>query len=278
MQKTFESWLPAFPGFYESHLYSSDEDYNTVGSVIKNLADCYYCKPPAELIEAYLADHPLKLDFAKFCEDVAKAYCEVVSDELTGALDSLVNIIFEEIRSPKYYNFETDAVYCRIAFDPDAALRYIAEHRAAFDEYIRETYTSRDGFFSWRSNDPADWLDPADWGTHEPGAILDFVIKNHMGDDTVYLLSARVREDICLADYYSTNPAFDEFLNSEAGEKFFAEYSRGIEQGEEYIRVMKHRRKWATRQVAGAKRKWLKTFVTEMADKIAAIDAGEEIA
>lgn len=285
--KAYETWLPCFPGFYESWLYNDEDETRAFQFTVDALFESFTReKLPAELVQKYLSDHffdesmhSMKFGYPQYTRDCAVAFCDVVQDAIDGALElrSQTRVVFQGIKSPKTYNFETDSVNCKILTNWSAVLRYCREHGDAFAHYL-ERYKSRDGFWSYYSPDVADWMDPdAMWTEHHPGAVLDFILRDNLGEDADYLLCQRVLESVHLADYVDLPDGLEDFLKTDAFAKLAAEFTRGIEQGEEYLRQMHYSSK-ARGVVDQAKRDWLQLFSQEMTEAIEARDAGEEIA
>lgn len=135
--------LPSFGGFYESIWYNSDTEYwefkergieNGEGWIVK-WADLY--------------------------ESVGKSYCECCEEKLK-AMGLNVKLSFDEIVSPRYYNFETDRIFAMLEFDRIKKFR--AHLKGLWEKWekelrklIRENHTSYDGFISFMDNDYEDW-------------------------------------------------------------------------------------------------------------------------
>lgn len=83
---------------------------------------------------------------------------------------------FEEMTSPREYNFTTDRIFCELSGRTVARLFRMSreDNHARLAACIRERFTSRDGFISHYSNRLADWLEKplADWDHNELGTLL----------------------------------------------------------------------------------------------------------
>lgn len=103
----------------------------------------------------------------------AKAYTEAFGEEFG------LNLEFVDMTSPQFYNFSTDRIFANIELDEINRIRKEAEAHPKYAEFIRERYTSYDGFSSNFSNDSKDeeWtkeeLEPVQYRS-----ILDFWIEN----------------------------------------------------------------------------------------------------
>lgn len=118
-------------------------------------------------------------------EDWKKDCCEHIINELNCELsDFSLNMRFQSIHSPKFYNFSTDSCNVIVDVDEKAISKYIYENEGAFEDYLREKYTSYDGFTSGFSNKFIDWEEETkrfrDYSesTHYLGAIISFICDN----------------------------------------------------------------------------------------------------
>ncbi len=183
-----------FPGFYNS-LYSGEID-------------------DIEQREAeYFAEHrqaeegvpeELRIDQDKTAEilfDVtdysaaylrlAKEYAEALDAVVSEDLDLALSLQWEEMTSPREYNFETDRIFCSMPLSvAEELLRRseVAGHEA-LSAVIRERFTSRSGFSSFYSNDITDWLEKplSDWDHNEVGTLLIASMRDPDDNDlTIY--------------------------------------------------------------------------------------------
>lgn len=116
-----------FEGFYESNLYNSD------------------C--------------PLLTDFEKFTNRVGEYATDIMYESLPIPDFTLIKKMdFVGIVSPKFYNFDTDRLMTEITYDDDALASYCFEHnRNEFEIYLRQNFTSYDGFHSFIANNIHDF-------------------------------------------------------------------------------------------------------------------------
>ena len=138
-----------FEGFYESRLYNSD------------------C--------------PLLTDFDEFERLVGEHATEVMYESLPSGFISEMK--FAGITSPKYYNFDTDRLMIEITYDDDALASYCFEHnRNEFDIYLRETFSSYDGFHSFIANNVSDFKNQMEdeessgWSNRCSQVMLEFYL------------------------------------------------------------------------------------------------------
>lgn len=153
-----KTFLPLFTGFYGSHwdepCFDGEEEY--------------YNLPSDKSFDEFV-------DWDRYHTHIAKEMCSEVQYLLS---DFVSDITFEGIVSPKYYNFENDSINCEIEADNFKIQEYLYENKNKFDAYIRNNYTSRDGFISSYSNDSSEWM--SEWHTdeHMVGAVLQFICDN----------------------------------------------------------------------------------------------------
>lgn len=254
-----ETFLPSFPGFYESTLYNSDMDYYLLRELISGDD-----RLPTELFREWVSNsrshyNELKCRWEEYQEDAAKAYCEVIESHARSVLKGDISIEFSHVWSPKYYNFETDRLYCNIDFDAQEAIKYCADHAETFEKYLADHFKSRDGFISFMSYDMIDWMDAAEWDSRHAGHVLDFILRNEYGDEGVDDFALRVIEDVDYSTYCDYPPELEEFLDTDKCDEIAHEYAKQAWQCDEYVRVMKgtERAKEIAAQGLARLKKWL---------------------
>ncbi len=150
------TYLPLFTGFYNT-IWEMDDSY---------------------LIEELNVDME-NIDYTKYREDVSKELCRVLPEHC----DLIESVLYEALVSPRFYNFGNDSINCEVSLSSKEAVdEYLADNADAFSEYLKDRYTSRDGFASSYSNDPKDWTDWKD-DQHKFGAVLDFWFLNEEVDE-----------------------------------------------------------------------------------------------
>ena len=124
-----------FMGFYETFL-----DYD--------LNEGYYKIP-----EGYHFEYTSWNDY---CNAVGKEATRIIWNSIGN--DVINNIEFKGIDSPRFYNFETDKLVLNIDYNDDALKDYcFKDFREEFDEYLKDNFTSRDGFISFIPNNVKDF-------------------------------------------------------------------------------------------------------------------------
>ena len=184
-----QTWLPVFPGFYctifdNDKISDYEEEYIRETVQPMELAKC--------MIEnIYESEASVKF-YKEYQESVSKQCVSIIWNELKS-LGYVSNIEFEKICSPQYYNFVNDSINIKVTFSAENIRNIkamIEEHEDEWNEYLKQVYTSRDGFISCHSNSPdaEEWnIETALTDSHNAGAILDFICaENSITDETLY--------------------------------------------------------------------------------------------
>jgi ABC-type transport system substrate-binding protein len=157
--RLIESYLPIFNGFYNTHFEADEES----------------------MIEEGKTYDDYEWNYDDYKNRVAVACCEAIQKELKNLG---IKVEFQTIQSPKYYNFSNDSINVAYHLEEDTyknLYKYILENKDAFTTYIKENYSSYDGFMSFHSNDANDWLTyliEEDKLSHRFGACLEFYLEN----------------------------------------------------------------------------------------------------
>ena len=205
--KNVKSYAPAFCGFYESML-SMD-------------IDCEIEHVNNEREENGLSS----VEWDDFIEDdkgyknaVADNFCYWLNHEFKhyGFFD---DIVFESVYSPKYYNFTTDSINCEyVNINSDKISAFVYEHKAEYVQYLKDTYTSCDGFYSAHSNDFEEWelltnnfkFDDDKEYSHYFGSVMEFIYSVLFNDDTTNNIESRVLENVYVSEYFYLPNDFDD--------------------------------------------------------------------
>ena len=87
-----------------------------------------------------------------------------------------VKLEFEEMKSPRFYNFETDRIFAKLSrADFCKLLRKV--RGAKLKEMAKEMFTSRSGFISSYSNEISDWGRIDTWDHNQCGAVLAAAVQ-----------------------------------------------------------------------------------------------------
>lgn len=182
----FTTTIP-FSGFYESiHSVMIDASEN---QMFTNGDGTFY----SELCDDFF-DH---VDYKEVNRSYAKAYVKSFSKEFN------ISLVYEDLVSPKFYNFETDRIFVKISRSDLAKMLWKVKGKI-LKEKARKIFTSRSGFISYYSNNIQDWGRISTWDHNQVGAVLsayvDLVCDNWQ--DT---------EESLVCDYGS-NGDIDEWL------------------------------------------------------------------
>jgi hypothetical protein len=172
--KTINTWLPIFTGFYNTLFEYNNE---------------------TQLIEDYNSENGTDLSYDDF-EWNYSTYHKEVAEKCTSVIEDLLkenNIVssikFEDIHSPRQYNFSNDSINVEITVDSKEVYKFVSEHLEEFESYIKEHFTSYSGFISFFSNNHLDWLQQiAKWEFEKDitqiGSILDFICETLINEET----------------------------------------------------------------------------------------------
>lgn len=153
-----QTFLPVFSGFYNTIWEFSEDNF---------------------LYSEGLTFDDIKVDYKQYSEDVVKNICEVLPNYLNNIVKS---IEFENIVSPREYNFYNDSANVIIDYNARELKKYLKTNKFAFDAYLHEHYTSRSGFISSYDNNFEGWQISTNNFTnlsgHYLGSMLNFVFYN----------------------------------------------------------------------------------------------------
>lgn len=86
-----------------------------------------------------------------------------------------------QIYSPRYYNFATDQIDLEVKFNKTKVLKFAKDHQVELDDFLREHFSSYDGFHSHTANNYQDWLeDFKDNNVQSIGAVLTFIFIDEL--------------------------------------------------------------------------------------------------
>ena len=201
--------IPFFPGWYESWLdgeldyqIERDDEYITGEQNSKYYADDpsanFNFPPELKLEPGDVSNAYMRVDWSDYrlarTQEYVSHLKHAIESETIWAkpydnrdmwnrcLNALgKSIEFETMTSPRFYNFETDRLFCfgdRRVFDIMLRLARNDENRAAWDEAIAARHSSYDGFRSHYPNRDSEW----------PVSICDFD-HNHLA--TLFLFACQ---------------------------------------------------------------------------------------
>lgn len=190
-----------FEGFYESrwssmvdHEEESNIEYNDERQAEDGIDEhhLHYMDGStyADIVQKYI-------DYSSAYHAIAKDYVgvfsAVASDEMGFKFDAL-GLAFENMDSPREYNFRTDTLYAHIhplVLDHLLA-RSAIDHHESLNQIIERDFTSRSGFSSHYPNDLDAWLDKPfeTWDHNEYGALIEAMCE--YGDAMAWEIYERI--------------------------------------------------------------------------------------
>lgn len=192
------TWLPVFPGFYETMFgydnFVGDLDwtlFNDPGTVDKDVLQ--------EVIELAFDN----TDYREFEKDVSKACTDFIESICQETFPDIIkSITFEEVSSPREYNFTNDSINVKMSVDFDLLLKTFISYKGAA-EFLKDRYTSYDGFMSSYPNNMADWIENAfEDQNHTTASMLEFLIYAENDSDSLSLdMYYHCSDSICGSDY-----------------------------------------------------------------------------
>lgn len=133
-----------FAGFYDSYLYSSDMLYDLSQNDNDLQGNEYY---------DFYDNEQGEYTYALYEKAVARECVKALLSNLCQGNNNIIqDMQFVALHSPRFYNFETDRIECDITLDWDKLLVWVQENCGAFNEYLHDNFTSRDGFTSFVPN------------------------------------------------------------------------------------------------------------------------------
>lgn len=177
-----------FGGFYES-IHDSNIDDAIEGGFNYD----YDLQDEKEITEEvsdsiFMADVDWQSIRIEYCEAYTNAFADKYGLTLT----------FDEMTSPREYNFATDRIFCQVPRTQIDDIRKSVEKHKDWQQYIKDNFTSYDGFWSNYENDNThdDWtretLDECQYSV-----VLKFWLDN-ISDETG-------SEGWNMDEYYLTN-------------------------------------------------------------------------
>lgn len=145
MKHTYNNYsVKIFEGFYESRLYNSDS---------------LYWITQTDKEEGYLKENQYyDIDnWEEFTKEVgANAVYELLS--ILPDNEVIQDMKLKDIYSPKYYNFETDSLIIDMKLNLTKLKKYCFNtYKKEFNQYLKDNFTSHDGFISYVSNNIDDF-------------------------------------------------------------------------------------------------------------------------
>ena len=208
-----KTWLPVFSGFYNSPCSHIGESYVDYELDVEVDFRANYPEYTPEMPWEWITDNFWGHINTK-AGDLAVAQCVVDGVEEYTKDYGVKSIKFECVRSPREYNFATDAIDVIIEVDRHKLIRLINENNSDWEDYLKDNYTSYDGFMSYHGNTVAEWLDDTDGYTnlegHYLGAMLKFLLEvDHCMDGGITDLEYTILDEYDAAEEYGNAISVD---------------------------------------------------------------------
>ena len=153
-----------FCGLYESTLYDSDTDYY--------LAEALADEDTSDKVE-------VDYDFNEFTKVAGEACVDSLEKELYSH-DVVTNMDYVGMSSPRYYNYETDKVLIDVDYNFIALVKYCRHtNKDKFNQYLKDNYTSYDGFISFVENS-VDGFFSKDWFNSHKNMAVQVMIEFYL--------------------------------------------------------------------------------------------------
>lgn len=209
---TFSIEVPFFDGFYNTIFDNSEAEYY----LLNDHFEWEYLK---ETYGDGIKADDFTFDWNERETDIAKRFTKVLHDEYLSNIPFIENVRFDEIDSPRFYNYRNDNLYIYVDFADDwkdQVRHFIATNYNWLQEKIHEDWTSRSGFRSFLSNDIDDWGSYL-FDEEDPNYISEIIkymlIINKDFDEIRDDLNYSVLEDIYDSKYLYYTPKEDDNEN-----------------------------------------------------------------
>lgn len=171
--KTYNTFCPLFNGFYGTIWEYDNEESDIEYYNEENKTDLNW--------------DDFNWDYADYHKRAAQAIVNKVESELKPYLN--VKFEFEEISSPKEYNFYNDSIWVKATLSLNKLIALIKERKEKAAQYFLDHYTPHSGFIPFHSNDIDQWLrkiyilkEPE----HRIGALLDCLCSIEIPENDLY--------------------------------------------------------------------------------------------
>lgn len=166
MKLLYTNWSTAiFEGFYESNLFNSDTEY---------------------YLNEYLqdAEHPetYEINFTPYCKAVASYAVKLLKDYCILFQENKIikEMKYISLNSPQFYNYTTDKLNIEIDFNINKLKRFIKNNKTDFNLYLKDNFTSYDGFISFIENNYNDFMNKFYLDSTEKARNLNVMLEYYI--------------------------------------------------------------------------------------------------
>lgn len=181
MGKTYKEVAIPFTGFYNSDHDAVFDDH--LEMEIYNFQTEYDATD--EQIEAY-QNAFFAIDWKQAHTEYAEEYCKALFYKIDDETGLKLDYKFKALESPRFYNFETDRIFCDINEEDLYKLLKIVkkEYSAIMNSLVSNKFTSYNGFTSFYPSAIDAWPKFCDWDHNQLGTLLEcFIIANIEEDE-----------------------------------------------------------------------------------------------
>jgi hypothetical protein len=158
-----------FSGFYESM-----HDRQIDDALEQMVSDSSGCHPVSERISSDLWMH-VNTPMVEY----TKAFVDSFTALLNGESGLEVKLEWESIKSPRYYNFETDRVFATVSLS-DVQAMFRAVDRTILDKVAADSFTSCSGFISHYSPNWRTWGSMTEWDHNQVGTLVSALVSQFL--------------------------------------------------------------------------------------------------
>lgn len=240
LNNELEILAPVFPGFYNS-IYDFDDDYIS-DYPVEDVLDLEGVSCPVDILTAYTCNHDvINIRYKDYMHDVSEKFVDAVEEFLRTELHDEINIVFDSISSPAFYNYTNDKIVATMKLSDAAANKideFLEDHLDDWCEYLKKNFTSCDGFISFYSNKPEDWpMYFTSMDAVEAQAVLSFIIKT-LDSNYVEKLYYDTMDSIWDGEYCEVRQSFIDVLKKPVVKDAIAAYEKECDDCLKYSRVM----------------------------------------
>ena len=160
-----------FSGFYGSH-----HDREIDNALEMMLSDSSGCHPASDRISEEIWGH-VNVPMVEY----TRAFVESFNLLLNAEAGLNVKLEWESVKSPHYYNFETDRVFATVSLS-DVQAMFAKVDRAILDKVAKERFTSYDGFISHYSPDWRSWGSMTEWDWNQVGTLVEALVAQFLSE------------------------------------------------------------------------------------------------
>lgn len=158
--------FPLFEGFYNSYLDLSENIEVGEGEE--------FCMNEEQFD---------KIDWKSTNNNVSKFYLEYIKDELKDFFNEIgiINLDFVKVDSPKYYNYSSDKLVCNIEVNKNKFITELQKYSfEAWEQFLKDNFTSYDGFISFYTNDPNEWTELIEEKFDTDNVIIEALLQFYL--------------------------------------------------------------------------------------------------